>query len=370
MNKKVAVTGVGSTKFSVDDIPLEDVLLNATKSLFDQNPNISKNEIDGVLVSTNANSNYLAAVIGELSGIKPKISHSVESLCSSGTNTIVSAYSYIAAGLAKTVLVVGGERYNSPGQILQWDNSRGEFKHPIFWASLFTKAYKREFAVSEEDLGHIAVKNHKHAQDNPYAISKKQYSLEDVMNSKRLTEDLKLLDCSRPCTGGSAVLLASEDVVKQNSLEPVWIKGVGQKTISASFTKNPTLTSMTSTKEAAQFAFNMAHVAPSQIDVAEVHDAFTVCEPLALESTGIARKGKGTQLAKEMYETDNKKINPRGGILGSGHPLGATGIAQTAEVAQQLLGSAGRRQVDSHKIGMVHNMSAGATSSTVLVMES
>ena len=367
---KVAITNFGNTKFSHDDIPIESCLLSSTKSLFDQEPNLSKDDIDAVLVATNENEKYLAPILSELSGIKPKVSHTVENLCSSGTNAIVSAYSYIASGLANIALVVGGERYDSPGQILEWDNSRGEYKHPIFWASIFTKSYKLNFSVTDEDLAIVSVKNHKNAKDNPYAYSNKTYTIDDVLHSKKLTEDLKILDCSRPCTGSSAVLLASENFAKNITDTPVWIEGIGQKTTSASFTKNSSFTEMTSTKDAANIAYENAKMKPNDVDVAEIHDAFSVCEPIILEDLGFAKKGNGLQFSKKLYETEDRKINPRGGLIGAGHPLSATGIAQTNEIVQQIQGKAGKRQVSNANIGLVHNMSAAATSSTVLLLKS
>ena len=366
---KVGIVSYGITKFSKDDSKIESVLLKSTKNLFDSNPNLNRKDIDAVLVSTNNNSKYLSAILSEMSGIEPKIAHSIESLCNSGTNAIVSAYSYIASGLADVVLVSGAERYDSPGQILEWDNSRGEFKHPIFWASIFTKAYKREFSVTDEELAIVPVKNHKQAQNNPNALSEKTYSLEDVINSKKLTDDLRLLDCSRPCTGGASILLASENTCKKFTDVPIWITGIGQKTTSAGFTKNMAFSSMESTQIAASTAFKMSKHNVKDIDVAEVHDAFSVCEPMALESLGFADKGKGVDVVKELHTTNNLKINPRGGLIGSGHPLGATGIAQTIEITQQLQSCANKRQVENAKIGLVHNMSAAATSSTVLVLE-
>ena len=366
---KVGIASYGITKFSKDDSKIESVLLKSTKNLFDNSPNLSRNDIDAVLVSTNNNSKYLSAILSEMSGIEPKIAHSIESLCNSGTNAIVSAYSYIASGLADVVLVSGAERYDSPGQILEWDNSRGEFKHPIFWASIFTKAYKREFSVTDEELAIVPVKNHKQAQSNPNALSEKTYSLDDVINSKKLTDDLRLLDCSRPCTGGASILLASENTCKRFTDVPVWITGIGQKTTSAGFTKNMSFSSMESTHLAAATALKMSNCNVKDIDVAEVHDAFSVCEPMALESIGFTDKGKGMNMIKELYITNNLKINPRGGLIGSGHPLGATGIAQTIEITQQLQSCANKRQVENAKIGLVHNMSAAATSSTVLVLE-
>jgi acetyl-CoA C-acetyltransferase len=150
---------------------------------------------------------------------------------------------------------------------------------------------------------------------------------------------------------------------------PVWITGIGQKTTSAGFTKNMSFSSMESTKIASNAALKMANQGIQDIDVAEVHDAFSVCEPMALESLGFSNSGNGTNLIKELYDTNDFKINPRGGLIGSGHPLGATGIAQTIEITQQLQSNADTRQVDNANVGLVHNMSAAATSSTVLILE-
>jgi acetyl-CoA C-acetyltransferase len=366
---KVAIVGYGQTKFSKDDFKIESVLQSSTKNLFDSTSNLNQKDIDAVLVSTNSNSKYLSAILSEMTGIKPKIAHTIESLCNSGTNSIVSAYSYIVSGLAELVLVSGGERYDSPGNILEWDNLRGEFKHPIFWASIFSKSYKRKYSITDEDLALVSVKNHRQSINNPYAFSQKAVSVEDVLNSKKLTDDLRLLDCSRPCTGGASILLASENICNTFIDNPIWITGIGQKTTSASFTKNPTFDNMESTKQASLEAFQMSKHRPSSIDVMEIHDAFSVCEPMALDSMGFTKQGEGIKMVKEAYTTENSKINPRGGLIGSGHPLGATGIAQTIEIVQQLQSSAGKRQVDNAKVGLVHNMSAAATSSTVLVLE-
>ena len=366
---KVAIVGYGQTKFSKDDDKIESLLMKATKNLFDLTSNLNQKDVDAVLVSTNNNSKYLSAVLSEMTGIQPKISHSIESLCNSGTNSIVSAYSYITSGLAELVLVSGAERYDSPGQILEWDNFRGEFKHPIFWASIFSKSYKRNYSVTDEDLAMVSVKNHRQSKNNPNALSQKSISIEDVLNSKKVTDDLRILDCSRPCTGGASILLASENICKKFTDSPIWITGIGQKTTSASFTKNTTFDKMESTKQAATRAFEMSKHNPADIDVMEVHDAFSVCEPMALDSLGFSKQGEGIEMVKESFSTENSKINPRGGLIGTGHPLGATGISQTIEITQQLQSKAGKRQIDNANIGLIHNMSAAATSSTVLVLE-
>ena len=366
---KVGIVGYGITPFTRDDQKIESILLKSAKILFENNSEIDRDLIDAVLVSTNNNSKYLSPVLSEITGIKPKIAHSIESLCNSGTNSIVSAYSYIASGLADMVLVSGAERYDSPGQVLQWDNSRGEFKHPIFWASIFAKSYKQKYSISDEQLAIVSVKNYKHAKENPNALSNKTYSVQDVMNSKKLTDDLKLLDCSRPCTGGASIILASEEMTKKITSKSTWITGIGQRTTSAGFTKNSSFSSMESTRLSGQMALKMANKTIKDVDVVEIHDAFSVCEPMALESLGFSNNGEGMKMIKDTNSTDNFKINPRGGLIGCGHPLGATGIAQTIEITQQLQSDAGKRQVDDAHVGLVHNMSAAATSSTVLILE-
>ncbi len=368
--KRVAIGGFGLTKFNKDDISIESLMLSSVKSLFDNNSNLIQKDVDAVLTSTNDNSKYLANIVSEFAGISPKISHSVESLCNSGANSVVSAFSYISSGLADVVLVVGAEKFDNPGLVLECDISRGQYKHPVYWSSMFTRSHMRKYGTTMEDLAIVSAKNHKNALANPYAYFDKAYSIDEIMQSKNITEDVRVLDCSLPCNGSAAVLLASEEVIKKFTDCPVWITGIGQKTISAGFTKNDDLTSMKSTQHAANGAYAMSKKEPKDIDVAEVHDAFSICEIMEVEDLRFTQKGNGSQFVKNMYETQDRKINPRGGLIGSGHPLGATGIAQIVEISQQLQSKAKKRQVEGAKVGLVQNMSAAATSSTVLIFES
>lgn len=368
--RKVGIAATGMTKFTKNDISIESLMGNAVKPIFEETKNLEQKYVDAVLTSTNANNKYLANIMSELCGISPKIAHSVESLCNSGTNCIVSAYAYIKSGLADTVLVIGAEKINTPGLVLEWDKSRGQYKHPIYWSSMFTSAHMRRYGTTLEDLAHVSAKNHRNALDNPHAYFEREYSLKEIKESKTLTENVRLLDCSLPCNGASAVLLASDDVITKFTNSPVWITGIGQKATSAGFTKNNDLTSMTSTCYAASDAYKMSGKKSADVDVAELHDAFSICEIIELEDLGFASKGNGATYVKQLYDTNDKRINPRGGLIGSGHPLGATGIAQAVEICQQLQGIAGKRQADKAKVGLVHNISAAATSSTVLILES
>ena len=135
------------------------------------------------------------------------------------------------------MLVSGAESATNSGQILEWDKSRGSFEHPIYWASMLTKAHKNKFQTTDEELAIVSAKNHKQAMDNPLAYSNQPRTIFEVMNSKQITDDLRILDCSRSCSGSASILLASEEKAKTISEQPIWIKGIGQKTTSASFFK-------------------------------------------------------------------------------------------------------------------------------------
>ena len=365
---KVAVVGTGQTKFSKEDGDIEKLLFESADTCIQSTKNCDPNDIDGVLVSTNDNSKYMGAILSEMMGIQPKISHSIEHLCSSGTNAIISAYSYISSGLSDVVLVSGAESATNPGRVLEWDKSRGSFEHPIYWASMFTKSHKRKFHTTEEELAMVSAKNHKHAMDNPLAYSNKPRTISEVMNSKHITEDLRILDCSRSCSGSSSIILASEEKAKKIAEQPIWITGIGQKTTSASFTKN-ILGEIKSTRIAADSAYKMASIEAKQIDVAEVHDAFSVCELMAISELGITSDEKSGEFVRNLFNTENRMINPRGGLIGAGHPLGATGISQTIEISNQLQGKSEKRQIQNTRTGLIHNMSAAGTSSSVMVLK-
>ena len=365
---KVAIVGTGQTKFSKDDGDVEKLLFESASNCIESVNNCDLNDIEGVLVSTNNNSKYLGAILSETMGIQPKISHSIEHLCSSGTNAIISAYAYISSGLSDMVLVSGAESATNPGQVLEWDKSRGTLEHPIYWGSMLTKSHKRKFQTTEEELAIVSAKNHKQAMDNPHAYDNEPRTISEVMNSKQITDDLRILDCSRSCSGSSSILLTSEEKARTFSDQPIWITGIGQKTTSASFTKN-NLEEIESTRIAAGLAYRMAKIESKNIDVAEVHDAFSVCELIAISELSITSNDKSAEFVRNLFNTENRMINPRGGLIGAGHPLGATGISQTIEITNQLQGKSDKRQISNAETGLIHNMSAAGTSSSIMVLE-
>jgi acetyl-CoA C-acetyltransferase len=361
--RRVAISAAATSKFtkaierSIFDVACEPCI-EILKSY-------GSKDVDAVLFSTCATEQYGSTIISERLGVKPKMSQRVDNLCNSGTNAIATAYSLIASGLCESALVVGAEKAHGEGNRLVWDVTRGSFNFPVHWASMFARSHMRCFGTTEEQMAQVSVKNHKNAAKNKNALFfQKPVTIKDVMESKMIAEPVKLLDCSAPCDGASAVLLLSEQRAKKAENDPVWIKGIGQKTSGASFASMDDLTALETAKRAARDAYEMANVKPSQVDVAELHDAFTILEIMAYEDLGFAQKGKGGK----FVEQQDIAINPRGGILGCGHPVGATGVAQVAEITLQLSGKAGKRQVKGCRTGLVHNLAAAGSSATVMVL--
>ena len=362
--RKVAISSCATSMFTKQSkMSLLELACEPSVQILKKN-GISEKEIDAVLFSSCATDQYSSTIISEMLGIHPKISHRVDNLCNSGTNAIASAFAMIASGLCNTALVVGAEKADSPGNKLLWDISRGSFMFPVHWAAIFAKSHMRKYGTTEEQMAMVSVKNHKNAAKNPQALFRKEVGLEEVMNSKKIAYPIKLLDCSAPCDGASAVLLVSEE--KAHTIEnPVFIKGIGQQTNSASFAKATSdLTTIEAAKCAAHRALEMSHIKISQIDIAELHDAFTILEILAYEDLGFAKRGEGGKFVNQQEIV----INPRGGIIGCGHPVGATGVAQVAEIASQLAGEAGTRQVKHCRMGLVHNLAAAGSSASVIIM--
>ena len=373
------VAGVTSEfrKGTDNDIP-QIALESAVKLLKDTG--FPRNLLDAVIVSSCSSDQYLSSIISEMLGVTPKISHRIDNLCNSGTNAIISAFSYISSGLCDSALIIGVEKSNTVGKVLSSDLSRGQFTQPIFWGSIFKKIHMKRFGSTEEQICQIPVNNYLKAKNNKNAFNRhKSVNLEQVLNSRVLVEPLKLLECCSICEGSSSILLIAEEKLaffkskviskkKNSELIPVLIKGIGQQTNSASFSNTITdIFSQGSARFAARQAYTMARISPKDVDTAEIHDAFSILEIIGYEDLGFVKKGEG---GKFVYQ--NKiSINLRGGIIGCGHPIGVTGIAQTVEIFEQLIGKK-RHNLQfkkSPKIGLVHNLAAAGTSGTVLILE-
>jgi acetyl-CoA C-acetyltransferase len=231
------------------------------------------------------------------------------------------------------------------------------FTFPGLFA-LMARAHMHEYNTTEEQLAMIAVKNHHNGSLNPKAQMQKEITVEQAMTSRVVASPLKLFDCSLISDGASCAILTTPELAKKFSDNPVYIKGSGQASDTIGLYERDDLTSLNAVVLAARGAYEMSGIEPKDIDVAEVHDCFTIAELIIGEDVGFCEKGEGGNLIQSgdtMIE-GNIPINTSGGLKSKGHPVGATGVAQTYEIFLQLTGQAGARQVNDAEIGLTMNL--------------
>lgn len=369
---KVAAIGYGLTKFGKREGSLRDLAAEGGKATIESVPDLDRKEIEGFFFTTSDGEPYVTASVTENLGLKPKISAKVENLCASGGMGITIAASVIASGLADVCMVLGAEKMThlKIAPPMEWDFTRGGIMPPAVWGAMYAQKHMREFGTTEEDLARVSVKNHKHSSMNPFAQFQKPVSIDDVMKSRTIVSPLKLYDCTSKTDGAAGMLLASEAVARKYTDNPVWLIGSGQASMGASFGNvNPDYTTWPAVKSASRDAFASAGLTPSQIQVAELHDAFTINEIICYEDAGFVEKGKGGEFIREGQSEIGGKVavNTHGGLIGAGHPIGATGVAQAIELVQQLRSEAGKRQVNSAETGFMVNLSASVSTASALI---
>jgi acetyl-CoA C-acetyltransferase len=373
--RKVALVGAGVTKFGVRKASYRDLIWEAGKACFDSVPGVKPKDLDGLVVGSvmperTAFQSHIASLAAEALGIRPStLSARTEHMCASGTVGIRYAYAFIAAGLAEQVMVLGVEKLNQPtgdeailnmgtGVDREWEAAFGLTAPPCF--ALAAQRHMAEYGTTEAQLARVGVKNHTHAAKNPNAHFTKGATLDQVLCSRMISSPLRLFMCSPITDGAAAVVLASEERARALTDRPVWIRGTGQALDGFQLTSLPEdYAHWPALRRAGEAAYRMAGIGPGDVDLAEVHDCFAIAEMIACEELGFCKKGEAgpfVEAGRSDYGGD-VVVNPRGGLIGCGHPLGATGVAQAAEVFAQLRGEAGARQVDEATLGLTHNNS-------------
>ena len=276
----------------------------------------------------------------------------------------------ILAGTYKNVLVVGVEKMTDVPQsdisaALMGAGSEEERKAGLTFPALYAlmaKAHMAKYGTTKKHLAAVSVKNHYHASMNEKAQFPFEITEEKALNSPEICSPLTLFDASPITDGAAAVVLSSE-----NDGKGVYITGSAVATDTVDLSDRKSLTEIPATKEASQKALKMAGVDIKDIDIAEVHDCFTIAEILAMEDLGFCKKGEGGDFIKKGYTRLGGKmpVNTSGGLKACGHPVGATGVKQIVEIATQLLGKAGKRQAKDVKIGLTQNV--GGSGATVVV---
>jgi len=382
--EKVCVLGAGSTKYGKLEDSITDITLQASVSAI-ESAGIESKEIKSGYISNvfgvADKQVHLGPVIMSNLGISDKPSLSIESACGSGSVSFREAYANVAAGFYDVVLVTGVEKVTHTGT--EWTTTYFSYCSDFFYEGqagvsfpgLFAsmaRAYITEFNASEEDFAAVAVKNHENGLLNPKAHLRKKITIDDVMNSAVVASPLKLYDCCPFSDGASAVIICSEKFAKQQGGDYVEVIGSGRGGSPAALQGRDHITTIPSTKIAADAAYKMANITSKDIDFAEVHDCFTIAEVVDTEDLGFFEQGKGIDAIRHGVTKLNGQlpINPSGGLKSKGHPIGATGVGQVVEVYDQLTGNAGERTVNDAKIGLTQNFGATGASCAVHIFQS
>lgn len=369
--RDVAIVGQGISKHGVRrDASGRELAFEAFQEAM-EDIDLTRDEIESMVTAfgcdeTNFAMQPSAGVVDYL-GMNTKGDLRTEAACASGSAAVRVAYMTIASGLADIVMAVGVEKLNEfptthttevfgkAGDEI-WEYSFGT-TFPGYYAMMAT-AHMAKYGTTREQLSSVAVKNHYYGAMNDYAHMQKEISLEKAMSSRMIAYPLNLFDCSLITDGAGVVILASEDRAKKITDTPVWIRGLGAGTSSSCQFERAEQTSISGAKTAAKEAYEMAGVKPNDIDVATVHDCFTIAEIIAYEDLGFAKPGQGGKLIEEeqTYIGGKIPVNTGGGLKSKGHPIGATGVGMSVEIAEQLKGESGKRQVDGAELGLSHNV--------------
>ncbi len=324
---------------------------------------------------------HTAPIAASWAGLLPAPAMRIENACASSGSALRCGIMAILSGLYDIVLVGGVEKMtNQPTPEVtgilatasdypfeQWNG----MTFPGLFALLAT-AHMHEYGTTEEQMAAVAVKNHKNGALNPMAHMQKEVSLDEVMKSRVVSWPLKLYDCSLITDGASCVILTKPKLAKKLTKNYVHIIGTGQSQDTFSLHERESLTTIKAAKIAAQEAYKMADVKAKDINVAELHDCFTIAEIIGYEDLGFCRPGQGGKFV-ESNATGLKgtiPVNTSGGLKSKGHPVGATGTAQIHELYLQLTGQADRRQVPNAEIGLAHNLGGSGATGVVHILRS
>ncbi|KZN26318.1 3-ketoacyl-CoA thiolase [Haladaptatus sp. R4] len=379
---RVAVIGASMTQFGKRDAWIRELLAEAGQACLDD-ADVSPLDLEHLYVSNMASGefegqtgvpNALAHDLGAL----PAYTQRIDQTSSSGGAGIYAAWQSVASGASDLTLLVGGEKMTHKTTAESTDVIASlthpvEYKHGLTlpsFAGLTARRYLHEYDAPRESLAKVAVKNHKNGVDNPHAQFRKEVDLETVMESPIVADPLRLYDFCPITDGSAALLFCPESKAKEYTDEYTVISGIGGATDTHVVHERDDPTVMGAAVESSELAYNMAERGPEDVDVAELHDMFTILEFLQSEAVGFFEQGEGWKAVEEgVTDRDGElPINTSGGLKSKGHPLGASGVAQAYELHQQLLGNAGERQVDA-EVGLACNVGGFGNCVITTIME-
>ena len=372
----------GLSKFGkLEGLYAREIFADAAKEAFDNCPKLDpKKDIKALYVGHMGESyehqGHTGATMADWAGLGHVAATRTEAACASSGAALRAAICAVRSGLSDVVMVGGAEKmtHRATAEVTEYLAMASDYPFeqwngitfPGLYALMAT-AHMHDYGTTERQLAAVAVKNHYHGSMNPKAQMQKEITLETVLSSRTVAWPLKLYDCSLITDGASCLILTRPEIAGRYTETPIQIVGSGQASDTIGLYERASFTSLEAAKIAAKEAYEMAETKPTDINVAEVHDCFTIAEIIAYEDLGFCRPGDGGKLAEngETKLGGRIPVNTSGGLKAKGHPVGATGTGQAYEIYLQLTGRAGKRQVKDAQIGMTHNVGGSGATATV-----
>jgi acetyl-CoA C-acetyltransferase len=381
--REVAIIGTGMIKWgelwekSVRDLAVEAAISCLEDAGIDKIDAITIGSMSGGLFN---DQEHFASLIPDYLGRLHTPAMRVESACASGGLAVRTAFLEVASGVSDFVLAIGVEKMTDVGggdathALATASDQDNEAFHGVTFPGLYAmmaRAHMHRYGTTIEQLAEVSVKNHHNGSLNPHAQYPFKVSREQVMNSTKVADPLRLLHCSPITDGAAAVLLAPIEEAKKLNKPFITISGVGHASDTIALCQRKDILRLGAIEKAAESALKMAGKTIKDIDFAEVHDCFTIAEIMVIEALGVVEPGKGGPATIDGLTALNGKfpINPSGGLKSKGHPVGATGVAQICEAVTQLKGEAGKRQIKNAKTALTQNMGGSGGSSVIHILE-
>jgi len=382
--RPVAVIGIGKTPFGA--FPDRDIralaIESGQKAL--QNARVAPDQVEAFYLGNFAGPSFvgqshLAPFIAGPMGITGVPCTRVEAACASSGSAFFHGFSAVAAGLYDVVLITGVEKMTSQQtprvtEILAMaGESPTEGKAGATFPALFAMIARRhmhQYGTKREHLAAVAVKNHANGAKNPDAHMRKIITLEQALAGKPIADPLTVYDCSLVSDGAASIVIAPLERAHEFTDRPVRVLGIAQTSDFVALDRKEDITVFKAVRTAAEKAYKMAGVSPKDIQLAEVHDCFTIAEIVAIEDLGFVSKGQGGPYTAEGCTSLSgpRPVNTSGGLKAKGHPVGATGVAQLCDIVLQIRGEAGDRQVARHEIGLAQNLGGSGASAVVTIL--
>lgn len=380
--RDVAIIGVGLTKVDQHfNVSIRELFKTAVGKALDDslNPEIESVYIGNMAADEFNQQKNLASLLIDFAGLSNVPATRIETGESSGGSAVISGFMDVASGLHDFVLVGGVEKMSevvsaeagaimSLGMFQEYETVQG--LSPDGAAALVMRKYMHKYDLTHEDIATLAELDHKNAVSNPYAQLPFEVTIENIVSSRPVADPITLMDCAPLGDGAAAIVLCPLEKARKIIESPVQIAGVGQASDSVALAQKEDILSFKSIKLAAERAYKMAKVGPGDIQVAEVFDSYSIYGLIALEELGLSGRGESAKLLKDGYfsKQGSKPINLSGGLKARGHPIGATGVYQTAEIDLILRGNTQLKLDTNPRIGLSQTTSGAGANSTVQIL--